>query len=171
MSSKIYFIGDTHFGHRNIISYCNRPFADVEDMNKKMINLWNSTIKNRDEVFVVGDFALCGKDKIIEIGKKLNGRKRLILGNHDSASMKTYKEAGFDFVYNHPILLEGKYIVSHEPEDYDGDDFVNIFAHVHDDPAYEDVTHKSFCVSSERIGFKPIEFGEIKRRVGECWNG
>ena len=166
--NKIYFIGDTHFWHSAIIEYCNRPFKSAEEMNSGLIKKWNNTVRKNDVVYVVGDFALCGKDKIIEIGKKLNGRKRLILGNHDGASLKTYQEAGFDFVYNHPILLEGKYIVSHIPEEYNGDEFVNIFAHVHDDEAYPDVTKTSFCVSSERIGYTPIEFEEIKRRVREC---
>lgn len=89
---KIFLIGDCHFGHRNIIRYCNRPFKDVEDMTEKLIANWNSVVGNNDIVYVVGDFALCGKQKIIEIGRRLNGRKRLILGNHDQASIATYRE-------------------------------------------------------------------------------
>lgn len=82
---KIFLIGDTHFMHRNIIKYCNRPFKDVEEMTETLIKNWNSVVGKNDIVYVVGDFALCGKAKIIEIGNQLNGRKRLILGNHDQA--------------------------------------------------------------------------------------
>ena len=88
---KIFLIGDCHFGHRNIIKYCNRPFASVEEMTDTLIKNWNGVVGKNDIVYVVGDFALCGKQKIIEIGQQLNGRKRLILGNHDQASLDTYR--------------------------------------------------------------------------------
>lgn len=161
---KIFLIGDCHFGHRNIINYCNRPFKDVEDMNEKLVKYWNNVVGANDIVYVVGDFALCGKQKIIEIGQRLNGRKRLILGNHDQASVNTYREAGFEFVYNHPIILDDFFIVSHAPLGYlpPNGVYASIFAHVHDDPAYVDVSSRSFCVSAERIAYAPIEFETIK---------
>ena len=173
---KIFFIGDMHFMHRNIIKYCNRPFSDIEDMTEKLIKNWNSVVENNDIVYVVGDFALCGKQKIIEICQCLNGRKRLILGNHDQASVNTYREAGFEFVYNHPIIIDDFYFVSHEPIiglTPDGV-FAQIFAHVHNDPIYATVTPRSFCVSAERINYTPIEFEEIKEEMGrfeEAYNG
>ena len=164
---KIFLIGDCHFGHRNIIKYCNRPFADVEDMTEKLIKNWNSAVGANDIVYVVGDFALCSKQKIIEIGQRLNGRKRLILGNHDQASINTYREAGFEFIYNHHIVLDDFFIVSHAPlvgisENYP---FANIFAHVHDDPTYRDFSCRSFCVSAERINYTPIWFEIIKNNM------
>jgi calcineurin-like phosphoesterase family protein len=162
---KIFLIGDLHFNHRNIIKYCSRPFNSVEDMNEQLIKNWNSVVGKNDIVYVVGDFALCGKQKIIEIGQRLNGRKRLILGNHDQASIETYRAAGFEFVYNHHIVLDDFFIVSHVPlvgisENYP---FANIFAHVHDDPTYKDCSCRSFCVSAERINYTPIEFEDIKK--------
>lgn len=161
---KIFLIGDCHFGHRNIIKYCNRPFANVEEMTRGLIKNWNSVVGKNDIVYVVGDFALCGKQKIIEIGNQLNGRKRLIIGNHDRASVNTYREAGFEFVYNHPIVLDDFYIVSHIPMVgiSENTPFANIFAHVHDDPTYKDCSCRSFCVSAERINYTPIEFEAIK---------
>ena len=161
--TKIFLIGDCHFMHRNIIKYCNRPFANVEEMTESLIKNWNSIVGKNDIVYVVGDFALCGKQKIIEIGQRLNGRKRLVLGNHDQASMETYRAAGFEFVYNHPIILDGFYFVSHEPMVGLAPDgvFAQIFAHVHDDPIYATVTPRSCCVSAERINYTPIEFKEL----------
>ena len=161
---KVFFMGDCHFGHKNIIRYCNRPFKDVDDMTEKMIKCWNNVVGANDIVYVVGDFALCGKNKIIEIGQRLNGRKRLIMGNHDQASIETYKQAGFEFVYNHPIVLDEFFVVSHEPMVGFSPSmpFANIFAHVHDNPAYTDCSSRSFCVSAERTAYAPIEFETIK---------
>ena len=164
---KIFLIGDLHFNHRNIIKYCSRPFNGVEDMNEQLIKNWNSVVGANDIVYVVGDFALCGKQKIIEIGQCLNGRKRLVLGNHDQASIETYRAAGFEFVYNHPIVLDEFYVVSHEPMIGFSPNmpFANIFAHVHDNPAYTDYSEQSFCVSAERIAYTPIDFEEVKKKM------
>lgn len=164
---KIFLIGDCHFGHRNIIKYCNRPFTNVEEMTEGLIKNWNSVVGKNDIVYVVGDFALCGKQKIVEIGNRLNGRKRLILGNHDQASANTYREAGFEFVYNHSIVLDDFYIVSHIPMVgiSENTPFANIFAHVHDDPTYKDYSCRSFCVSAERINYTPVEFKPIKEKM------
>ena len=139
-------------------------------MTESLIKNWNSVVGKNDIVYVVGDFALCGKQKIIEICQRLNGRKRLILGNHDQASVNTYREAGFEFIYNHPIIVDGFYFVSHEPIiglTPDGV-FAQIFAHVHNDPIYATVTPRSFCVSAERINYTPIEFETIKAYMKEA---
>lgn len=136
-------------------------------MTEGLIKNWNSVVGKNDIVYVVGDFALCGKQKIIEISKRLNGRKRLILGNHDQASVNTYREAEFEFVYNHPIVLDEFYVVSHEPMIGFSPNmpFANIFAHVHDNPAYTDYSEQSFCVSAERIAYTPIDFEEVKKKM------
>lgn len=164
---RIFLIGDTHFSHENIISYCNRPFKNANEMNERLIQNWNSVINKNDIVYVVGDFALCGKQKLIEIALRLNGRKRLILGNHDQASKDTYRAAGFEFIYNHPIVLDDFFIISHYPLDYlpHMGVFANIFAHVHDNEIYTSITPRSFCVSAERINYTPISFDDIKRAM------
>lgn len=163
---KTWFIGDTHFDHRNIISYCNRPFLTVADMNKALVDNWNKVVRNEDKVIMNGDFALCGKERIIEIGLKLNGRKTLILGNHDGASLKTYYDAGFEMVSKYPILVDEFFIVSHMPQYVQENGvYVNVFAHVHDNPAFKDVSARSFCTSAERINYTPIEFEDMKARI------
>ena len=78
-----YFISDSHFGHKNIIKYCSRPFENVVEMNNEMINRWNSVVKETDRIFVVGDMFLCDEDSATKIMSQLKGYKVLIAGNHD----------------------------------------------------------------------------------------
>lgn len=113
-----------------------------------------------------GDFALSGKDKIIEIGQQLNGRKTLVLGNHDGASLKTYYDAGFEMVSKYPIVVGEFFIVSHMPQYIQENGvYANIFAHVHTNPMYKSVSSRSFCVSAERINYTPISFEIIKKQM------
>ena len=146
--------------HSNIIEYCNRPFKDVYEMNEAMINNWNKVVRKEDKVIMNGDFALCGKDKIIEIGQRLNGRKTLILGNHEGASLKTYYDAGFEMISKYPILVDG-YLVSHIPQETSL--YPNIHAHTHNTKE-NDSFH--ICTSVEMIEYKPISFEEVKRYFG-----
>lgn len=135
-------------------------------MNKTLISNWNSVVGKNDEVIVAGDFALMSKDNIIGIGRQLKGRKTLILGNHEGASLKTYYEAGFEIVSKYPIVIDDFAIVSHAPLFTNTNSpYVNIFAHVHDDKNYKDVSSCGFCVSAERINYTPILYEEIKAKI------
>jgi len=81
--SKIWFTSDTHYGHANIIKYCNRPFKDVEEMNQALITNYNSVVRPEDTVYHLGDFAFMPVDKVLSILSRLNGNKFLMFGNHD----------------------------------------------------------------------------------------
>lgn len=78
----IFFTSDHHFGHRNVIEYCARPFADLDEMHGAMIQRWNETVQWGDRVYVLGDFAL-GRRWLHAILPQLVGEKHLIVGNHD----------------------------------------------------------------------------------------
>ena len=158
-----FIIADTHFNHKNIIDYCNRPFTDVDDMNTILIRNWNSVVKNDDIVYHLGDFALGNLNVVKHFRDKLNGKIYLVKGNHDGYNIKRYYEAGFDKVYDKPILLENQYILSHEPVFTTNDiTYVNIYGHVHNDSQYKDFTKNTYCVSCERTGYKPISLKTIK---------
>ena len=82
---KTFIISDTHFSHTNIIKYTSRPFKSVEEMNEVMINRWNSIVTEKDQVYMLGDFCLAkSNDECEKIFYCLNGKKFLIIGNHDS---------------------------------------------------------------------------------------
>ena len=85
-NTKLFFTSDTHFGHKNIIKYCDRPFESVEEMNETLIKNWNDTVPPDGIVIHMGDFAM-GYSKLQEIEsivKRLNGQIHLTLGNHDT---------------------------------------------------------------------------------------
>lgn len=155
-----FVIADTHFGHENIIRYCDRPFESVEQMDEALISNWNKKVQHDDIIWVLGDFALGSKDYTKSIIKSLNGRKRLVLGNHDRYKQSFYMECGFEFVSPYPVLIEDFIILSHAPIELLSEDclFFNIYGHVHNDPRYVDMTDSSACVSVERIGYAPMVF-------------
>jgi hypothetical protein len=70
-----YLISDLHLDHANIIDYCDRPFTDVEEMNETLVENWNETVDDDDEVVFVGDLALTrGEDQLCEWIDRLSGR-------------------------------------------------------------------------------------------------
>lgn len=79
---RLFFSSDLHFGHGNSIKFCNRPFKNVDDMNKGLIDNWNNVVGEKDIVWTLGDFAFMSIDEIIKILGQLNGEHHMILGNH-----------------------------------------------------------------------------------------
>lgn len=113
---KIWFVSDLHFGHKNVISYCNRPFKTVEEMNDFIVSYWNKTIKKQDTIFVLGDFSLNKKWSKLLI-PKLNGKKILVAGNHDACfvghkkhltRVQNYLEHGWEAVYPYNVFIKLK---------------------------------------------------------------
>ena len=91
---NIFFVSDTHFSHKNIIKYCNRPFSSVEEMDNAMINNWNSVVGIKDIVFIGGDFTLMGLKTWVWFLNKLNGIKYITPGNHDKkVPINIFKES------------------------------------------------------------------------------
>jgi calcineurin-like phosphoesterase family protein len=99
MIPEVFFTADTHFGHRNVIPYCKRPYADVEEMDAAMIQLWNETVKPDDIVYHLGDFAFGPQVRIREVISQLNGYKTLVMGNHDKKTVGWWEDAGFHKVF------------------------------------------------------------------------
>ena len=79
-----YFTSDQHFGHANIIRFCDRPFKTAEEMDEVMLAKWNAKVTDEDDVWILGDlfFRSATVGPILE---RLKGRKHLILGNHDDS--------------------------------------------------------------------------------------
>lgn len=80
---KYWFTADCHFGHANIIKYCNRPFSDVGTMNAVLIKNWVDTVGKDDTVFHLGDFSFMNKQVTQDLLAQLPGRIVFLKGNHE----------------------------------------------------------------------------------------
>lgn len=170
-----YFIADLHFGDKKIIDYEDRPFKNIEDMQKKIIENWNKTVTEFDTVYVCGDvsnYENMSNKELIELNSlihKLNGRKELILGNHDKGiTYLNWKYIGFRRVHENPIIINDFFILSHEPL-YTNKNmpYANIFGHVHNNSIYKDFSKQHYCVSVERIDYTPIKLEDILKKIKE----
>lgn len=155
----IYFIADTHFGDERILRYENRPFTDTAAMNQDLIRRWNQTVSAADTVYVLGDWGSLSP-------ALLHGTKYLIKGNHDTLENQAYRDMGFAEVYDLPVILEGFWILSHEPLYVcENMPYANLFGHVHASPLYKTFSSQHYCVSAERIGYTPISFAAVQKQV------
>ena len=170
---KVFFCSDTHFWHKNILKYepVNRPFKDVFEMNEQMISRWNSVVGPNDLVFHLGDFCFGGQGKVMELVSRLNGKIVLILGNHDRDRSKNWwLGCGFHDVISGTIVIDGKFILSHEPigeDEIQGtipEGMVNLYGHVHGNPRFNSIDSNRMCVCVERWNCTPISFDFIKEQ-------
>ena len=106
-----FFTSDLHLGHQNIITYTNRPFSSVEEMNEGLINNWNGVVSNDDDVYILGDLCMGKINETLPLVELLKGNKKLIPGNHDRCWfggkpkgreewVKKYKDVGLEILGN-----------------------------------------------------------------------
>ena len=84
----LWFTSDTHWGHTNILKFCNRPFEHTHAHDEALIENWNNKVKQSDQVYHLGDVALCAPRKLVDILNRLNGRISFISGNHDKTALR-----------------------------------------------------------------------------------
>lgn len=166
---NIFVISDTHFYHINICKFLRedgskvRPWDDFETMNEDLVKNWNSVVKPDDLVYHLGDVSFQNKANLA-IVDRLNGKKKLVLGNHDRHPMPEYLKC-FDQVhmfYELPDL-----VLTHYPmhigtvrERYN----VNVHGHIHE----KDINSGNyFNVSVENIDYTPIELSVLMKRIKE----
>lgn len=162
--NKVFVCADLHFSHKNIIKYEDRPFADTEEMDRKLIENWNSVVDKDDKVYVLGDVAFTSKTRTSYIVQQLNGKKILVMGNHDrSRPAKAWMDIGFDVVSPYPIIYKEYIVMMHEPPTYFNINtpYFYIYGHVHGTPDYQDHTENSACVSIERLNYKPALLDDV----------
>lgn len=181
--SKVFFTSDTHWGHGNIIKFCDRPFKDVEEMNYKLIENWNKKVPQDGLVFHLGDFAWGGSDMWKNIRQQLNGEIILIKGNHDQKNMSsTAEQTLFKYsAWQMLIEVEGrKVLLNHFPflcyagvyRDPKGLVY-SLYGHVHSGPGKkgEDIPRlihtfpTQFDVGVDNNDYEPISWYEVNEKI------
>lgn len=136
-----FYIMDNHYNHYGIIKHDKRPFSSVEEMNEFMIEKHNKKVRPNDEIIFGGDFMLSNSiDEVENMLKRLNGKKYLVVGNHDRyVKDKNFDRSLFGWIKDYAELNDNnrKVIISHYPimfykGQYKGDNTYHLCGHVHD---------------------------------------
>lgn len=174
----IYYTSDLHLGNNNIIKHENRPYKTLEEMDKALIDNWNSRVKPEDEVCVLGDFCFKRATRVINYLEQLNGRIHLLRGNHDffynQKSFELWKwnsdkgnDTYFEGHYKHGLDGEHEVILCHYPILYwEGMEHgsIHLYGHVH---SYRDVTKmapNSYNVGVDVNNYMPVTLEELMRK-------
>lgn len=167
----IYFTSDLHLGHRAAIGMCQRPFADVDEMNRALIANINGRVHKNDTLYILGDVAhRTPVEDVNSMLAKINGKKILVRGNHD----KKYDEALFDGIYDflevnfdgHSISLM-HYPMVEWPKSRHGS--IHLHGHQHNKPEYNvrqrELGIKRYDVGVDANHYCPVSLQEILKFV------
>jgi len=151
----LWIISDTHFGHANIIKYCDRPFKSAELMDETILANWNDTVRDNDIIYHLGDVYFRNP----QILYALKGRKHLLLGNHDNGRCQhlqaTFRKIGIWRKFP-PLLLS--HIPVHPGTLETNQCQFNVHGHTHNRNLQD---QHYINVSVEQTGYKPIHIDEV----------
>jgi calcineurin-like phosphoesterase family protein len=130
-------------------------------MDEALIENWNSVVKPGDKVYHLGDVYMgASPGYITSILQRLNGNKRLILGNHDNGKdqvlqryfgkillIRWFKE--FGIVFSHIPMHEGSIKKG----------YTNVHGHIHEKKSPEG-PYRNVCV--EQTNYTPVHIEELK---------
>lgn len=164
----IYYSADPHFGHQNIIKFCNRPFASVDEMDDEIIRRYNSRVTDADDLYIIGDFSFRNAKSVGSYLERLNGRKHLIWGNHDTHQVKNHPSWSTSQPYlelndqgENVVLFH--YAMRSWNKSFYGS--YHLFGHTHGKlPSHG----RSLDVGVDCWGFQPVTLAEIKARLGNA---
>lgn len=180
--SRVFFTSDTHFFHENIIRFCARPFANIEEMNETLIANWNSVVGPDDIVFHLGDFCYGGSAEWSKILNSLNGKIYLIMGNHDMKNLRQGYYSRFEDVKQQMVItIDGNTIyLNHYPFlCFSGsykDTVWQLFGHIHsrgaqssglDAPRLQYLYPNQYDVGVDNNNFTPVSYAQVKKIIEE----
>lgn len=155
----IWVISDTHFGHSNIIKYCNRPFKSSEEMDDVLIKNWNNVVKDGDIVYHLGDVYM---GKAPQFLRNLKGRKRLILGNHDNGKDQLLNQI-FEKIMVWRMFPEFGLLLTHVPVHESTLNPtkcpINVHGHIHEK---QPPSKNHVCVSVEHTNYTPVNINKLR---------
>ena len=163
--ARIFVIGDTHFGHTNILTFeaAARPFPTIQEHDEALVDRWNSVVSPQDTVWHLGDVAF-GMQNLWRVGKLL-GHKKLIMGNHDRFDSNVYLKY-FERLYGVGSVdrkINGKrvrIVLTHipvNPNQFTRYEF-NVHGHLHHN-VMED--RRYINVSCEQVNLTPVLLDDV----------
>ena len=183
-AEHLFFNSDTHFGHENIIKFCNRPFKATQEMDEVLVKNWNNVVGPDSIIFHLGDFAFGGSQLWNDILKQLNGHKILIIGNHDIKNLRQGYMRYFDAVLPQAQLQieERSVYLNHYPFLCYGGSYRKeenavwqLFGHCHSGPNSTglDSDRLKYCfpyqydVGVDNNNFTPVSWKQIKEIISQ----
>jgi len=171
MTRNIWLISDTHFNHSNILNFKDknenliRKFSDVHDMNETMIDRWNKLVKPQDKVYHLGDVYFGDEKQASFLLSRLNGHKRLVVGNHDNLKAPILHKY-FEKIVLWRKLSDNGLLLTHVPVHestlgegrFKGKQIINVHGHTHQNGSPKG-PYKSVCV--ELTDYTPMNIEEI----------
>ena len=134
---KNFYIADLHIGHANIIKFDQRPFADINEMHRAIVENWNRVVRGDDTVYILGDFCWAKESDWPFYLAPLAGQKVLIRGNHDPKQFSQATKKYFSDIKDYKEITDsGRHVIlSHYPipfhkADYDPNCWM-LYGHVH----------------------------------------
>ena len=173
--NSIWFTSDHHFGHKKIMEYQpkERPILCLAEMHHELISRWNEVVKPQDIVYHMGDF--CFGRENIKIACLLNGRKNLILGNHDRYPMDEYLPYFNRVMGAHYWKMCVLTHIPVHPENLGSRAFINVHGHLHSKRVQQDVSFgctedddRYMNVSVEQNNLYPFHADQILERLNKC---
>jgi calcineurin-like phosphoesterase family protein len=167
---KTFLTSDTHYGHKNIITFSNRPWTTVDEMDEGLIANYNEIVRPRDTCYFLGDISFYQDfDKTASIINQLNGNKILIYGNHDWKFRKDYPKC-FTSCWDYFELRRGRSLVvmSHYPmlhwnKGHHGS--LMLHGHSHGSANAENAGRNRYDVGVDNNDWKPVEIGFIVEKI------
>lgn len=147
--SKIFYIADMHISHDNILHFDNRPWSNIKEHDKALIDNWNAVVTNEDTVYILGDFHWGKECDWLEVLEQLNGNKVLIKGNHDITPQKSKKY--FQDVKDYKEMNDNgrKVVLCHYPIPYFKNHYYgwyHLYGHVHNTFEHNMAQHQRYLM-------------------------
>ena len=144
---SVFLYSDPHFNDADCL-LMNPNWPSPEEQIKRI----NQKVHKNDTLIILGDI---GDESYIKQLKVEN--KILIMGNHDKGKINYTFHNLFDEVYEGPLFIAGKLLLSHEPVPLPF--AVNIHGHCHNGVFKE--SDKDYNVASDVIDWTPVNLGEM----------
>lgn len=182
----VFFTSDLHLGHESILSM-RTQFKDIDEHDNFLIKKWNKKVKRKDEVYILGDLCFRSKVCVSDYVSQMNGKKHLIVGNHDGHWMRKVNNMSEYFetvTHLKTMKFEKKQItLCHYPMlEWPGSRYIEsetsflIHGHVHgerDSVIFDYIKRyqpHAFNAGVDINDFEPVTFEELKENNRKWYN-